>query len=97
MASNPLDAFVPMRLGMCLDWIGETNRASAYFDQAEKMDPNNVHVAFFVGRHCVELGDYPAARRWFQRSLDLEGNGLAYWSLMMLNERMADPSGLYKK
>jgi O-antigen ligase len=97
MASNPLDAFVPMRQGMCLDWIGETNRAGAYFDRAEKLDPNNSKVAFFLGRHCVELGDYPAARRWFLRSLDLRWNDLAFWSLKLLDERMADPYGLYKK
>lgn len=97
MASDPLDAFVPMRYGMCLDWIGETNQASAYFDRAQELAPNDFHVAFFHGRHCVELGDYAAAKRWFQRSLDLRWNELAYWSLNNLNARMADPYGLYKK
>ena len=97
MAANPLDAFVPMRYGMCLDWIGETKQATPYFDLAQELDPNNVHVAFFHGRHCVELGDYAAAKHWFQRSLDLQWNELAYWSLNKLNERMADPYGLYKK
>jgi tetratricopeptide (TPR) repeat protein len=95
MASNPLDAFVPMRYGMCLDWLGQTNQATAWFDLAEKLDPKNCHVAFFVGRHYVELGDLPAAKRWFQRSMDLWQNELAYQSLQMLDERMADP--LYKK
>jgi O-antigen ligase len=97
MASNPLDAFVPMRYGMCLDWLGETNQASVYFGLADRLDPNNGHVALFQGRHCVELGDYPAAKRWFQRSVDLCGDSVAFWSLYMLNERMADPYGLYKK
>jgi len=96
MASNPLDAFVPMRQGMCLDWIGETNQAGAFFDLAEKLDPNNTHVAFFLGRHYVELGDYPAAKRWFQRSMDLWGSEAVQWSLNALIERMADPNGLYK-
>ena len=97
MASNPLDAFVPMRQGMCLDWIGETNQASAYFDLAEKLDPNNAHVAFFLGRHCVELGDYPAAKRWLQRSQDLYWQESTFWLLIMVNEKMADPHALYKK
>jgi O-antigen ligase len=97
MVSNPLDAFVSMRQGMCLDWIGETNQASAYFDLAEKLDPNNARVAFFQGRHCVELGDYPAAKRWFQRSLDVGWNELAFYSLILFDQRMADPGGLYKK
>ena len=97
MASNPLDAFVPMRYGMCLDWLGETNEASSYFDLAEKLDPNNARVAFFVGRHSMELGDYPAAQHWFQRSLDLDWEEPAFWSLNMLKDRLADRSGLYKK
>jgi O-antigen ligase len=97
MASNPLEAFVPMRYGMCLDWIGATNRAGAYFELAEKLDPNSPKPAFFLGRHYMELGDYPAARRWFRRSLDLDWADPAAWSLQMLDERMADQSGLYKK
>jgi O-antigen ligase len=102
MASNPLDAFVPMRYGMCLDWIGETNQAGVYFNLAEKLDPNNARVAFYQGRHCVELGDYPAAKRWFERSRELQGydvlwSDITYWTLKMLDERMAEPYGLYKK
>jgi O-antigen ligase len=97
MALNPLDAFVPMRQGMCLDWIGQTNQAGPYFDLAEKLDPNEYHVAYYYGRHCVELGDYPAAKRWFQRSLDLKWNDIAYAAQESVNERMADPLGLYKK
>ena len=97
MASNPLDAFVPMRYGTCLDWIGETNRASAYFDLAEKLDPNNTHVAYYFGRHCVELGDYSAAQRWFQRSLDLKWNEMAAESLYRLNQKITNPYGLYKQ
>ena len=97
MASNPLDAFVPMRRGMCLDWIGETNQAGVYFDLAEKLDPNNPKVAFFMGRHCMELGDYPAAKRWFQRTLNMTWDEAAAWSWNMVNEKMADPYGLYKK
>lgn len=97
MAANPLDAFVPMRYGMCLDWIGETNQSGAYFERAEKLDPDNFHVAFFLGRHYVDLGDYSAAQHWFQRSMDLKWNDLAFWSLKALDEKMADPYGLYKK
>ena len=86
-----------MRRGMCLDWIGETNQAGVYFDLAEKLDPNNPKVAFFMGRHCMELGDYPAAKRWFQRTLNMTWDEAAAWSWNMVNEKMADPYGLYKK
>jgi len=97
MALNPLDAFAPMRYGMCLDWIGETNQSGAYFDLAEKRDPNNYYVAYILGRHYVVLDDYPTAIRWFQRSLELKWNDLALPAWQELKDRMADPSGLYKK
>jgi O-antigen ligase len=96
MKLNPLDAYVPMRYGMCLDWIGQTNQATPYFLQAENLDPNNTHVAYFVGRHYVELHDYPGARRWFQHSIDIQWNDLAFSALTLLDERMKDPYGLDK-
>lgn len=97
MALNPLDAYVPMRYGQCLDWIGQTNQASGYFDKAEKMDPNNIHVAYYLGRHCVELGDFEGAKRWFQRSMDLHWTDFAYWSLRQLNERLESQPTLMNK
>lgn len=95
MTLNPLDAYVPMRYGMCLDWIGRTNEATPYFQKAEKMDPNNLHVAYFVGRHYVELGDYAEARRWFQHSIDIHWTDLAGSAMMLLDDRMRNP--LYSK
>jgi O-antigen ligase len=96
MASNPLEPYVPMRYGMCLDVMGETNRSGPYFELAEKLDPNNNHVAYFMGRHYVEAGDYVMARRWFVRSQILSFNEMALWAIRFLDERMQDPSGLYK-
>ena len=97
MALNRLDAFFPMRYGMCMDWIGQAKEATPYFEQAEKLDPNNIYVAYYFGRHCVDLGDDSAAKQWFQRSMDLKWTELAATSLYELNQRLADPSGLYKK
>jgi O-antigen ligase len=97
MAANPLDAFVPMRYGMCLDLLGETNRATAYFDLAEKLDPNCSEVAYYMGRHYVELGDYPAAEHWFLHAQNISFSMITCQSLNDLHQRMADPYGLYKK
>jgi len=97
MALNPLDAFVPMRYGMTLDWLGDTNESGHYFDLAEKLDPNNRHVAYFVGRHYMDLNDYKSARGWFERSQQLRWNDLAFYSLLELDAREAETNGLYKK
>lgn len=94
MAANPLDALPPLRYGMCLDWIGQTNEATPYFYKAEKLDPNNVYVATCVGRHYMELHDYAAAKKWFEHSKAIKWSTYADWSLESLKERMA--SELYK-
>lgn len=96
MALNPLDAFVPMRCGMCLDWLGQNKQASTYFDLAEKLDPNNYHVAYYMGRHCVELDDLAGAKHWFNRSMEIYWTEMAAESLRNLEQRMADTRGLYK-
>lgn len=95
MKLNPLDAFVPMRYGMCLDWIGQTNRAGAYFDLAAKMDPNNSLLAYYEARHCIEANDLPAAKRWFEHSMKLEWTEMTQAAYDHLKERMADPYHLY--
>jgi O-antigen ligase len=97
MALNPYYAFNPMRYGMCLDWIGESDKATHYFDLAEKLDHNNFYIAVFVGRHYVELGDYLKAQQWFGFSLSLSYNQLALWNLDMINKKLTDSSGLFKK
>ncbi len=95
MKSNPLDAFIPMRYGMCLDWIGQTNEATPYFDKAEALDPTNNHVAYFMGRHYVELGDYAKANDWFQHSIDICYNKLAFEAWWLLQQRIKDTNHLY--
>jgi O-antigen ligase len=92
---NPFDAFAPVGCGMCLDRIGRTREATPYFQRAERNDPNNSYVALEVGRHCVALGDYPAAHRWFERALDhawsLEGWVEVLAEQRLLEQHMADP------
>lgn len=97
MKLNPLDCFVPMRYGMTLDWLGRTNEAGIYFDRAEKLDPNNGQLAYYVGRHYMEMNDYRAAEQWYKRCLDLVWMDEAFASLKDLYEREKEPYGLYKK
>jgi hypothetical protein len=96
MDLNPFYALAPVRYGMCLDWIGDKDKATAYFDKAEKLDTNNCYVAYYVGRHWVELGDYKAASHWFEYSLSLYSNPLAAWQLDSIKKRMADTTGIFK-
>ena len=68
------DAYSYLRCGMCLDWLGRHDLAGPYFSQAEALDPNGYYTVAIGGWHYVQLGDYAAARPWFERSLRLEAN-----------------------
>jgi hypothetical protein len=68
---NPDDGNCPLRLGMCLDWLGRHDEAEPYFSTAEALDPNGNFVVANIGLHYVAIGDYAAARQWFLRGFKL--------------------------
>lgn len=86
--ANPHEGYNFLGTGQCLDYIGRTNEARAFFDRAEVLDPNGYWTVAYIGRHFVEIGDYGAARRWFERSLRLrwEENQYAKDWLDRMNE-----------
>jgi O-antigen ligase len=71
---NPWDGYGYLRYGWCLDWLGRTSESRLYFDRAAHLDPNGYFMTANIGLHYVQTGDYAAAKPWFERSLQLEGN-----------------------
>jgi O-antigen ligase len=71
-ALNPWDSRPCAGYGWCLDWLDRQNESGPYFWRAEELDPNNYYNLDLIGLHYVQLGDYAAARPWFERSLRLE-------------------------
>ena len=71
MALNPWDSRPCAGYGWCLDWLDRTNESGAYFWRSEQLDPNNYFNMIQIGLHYVQLGDFAAARPWFERSLRL--------------------------
>jgi len=69
---NPYDDASFLRYGMCLDQIDEHDQALAYFDRANRMDPNSYFNNAYMGWHYVQAGDYAAARVWLKRSQQME-------------------------
>jgi O-antigen ligase len=61
-----------LRYGWCLDWLDRSAESEPYFSRADELDPNGYFTAANIGVHYVELGDYAAAKPWFERSLRLE-------------------------
>jgi O-antigen ligase len=68
---NPHDAYCPLRIGMCLDWLGRHGDSEKYYSQAESRDPNGNFVVGNIAWHYLQIGDYAAARQWFIRANEL--------------------------
>jgi len=78
--------------GWCLDWLERSDKSASYFQQADELDPNNYTMAAHIGLHYVQLGDYAAAKSWFERSLHIQWqkNDIASSYLQIVNSRMIE-------
>jgi hypothetical protein len=88
--ANPYDSWSMLGYGMCLDWVDRPQEATKYFVQALELRPNNPTIYLNLGRHCMELGNYPLAARWFVVASELHPpSNLAGEYLKLAQERMA--------
>jgi len=69
---NPWNGYSFLAYGWCLDWADRKAESGPYFDRAEQLDPNGYFTMANIGLHYVELGNYAAAKSWFERSLRLQ-------------------------
>ena len=92
MKLNPHDANNWLRRGMCRDWLEQHDAAAADFAHAEALDPNNYFIVAYVGWHEVQVGNYAAAREYFERSIRLDhvNNPVAMKYLEIVNRRLRD-------
>jgi tetratricopeptide (TPR) repeat protein len=89
---NPWGGYGYLRQGWCLDWLGRTAESAPCFDRAAQLDPSGYFTAAQIGMHYIELGDFAAAKMWFERSLHLEGldNPTAQNYLQIVRNRMQE-------
>ncbi len=78
--------------GWCLDWLNRSAESGQYFWRAEELDPNNYYNLNNIGLHYVQLGDYAAAKPWFERSqrLSWDGNTIAHSYVNLCLARMEE-------
>ena len=86
LRANPRDGYGYLRTGMCLDWLGRPTEAEKWFSQAEERDPNSYYMVANIGWHYVQIGDYAAARQWFERSMKLGGKNNIAWNYLLICE-----------
>jgi hypothetical protein len=89
---DPYDSGSWMRSGMCLDWLDRPQEGFAAFDHAMRLDPNGYFNTAHMGWHYVQVGDYAAARVWFERSkrLQSENNGISDSYLKIVQRRLLE-------
>jgi len=89
---NPYDDSSVLRYGMCLDQLGEHDKALGYFDRANRMDPNSYFNNAYIGWHYAQSGDYAAAREWLNRSrmLMATDNPIADSYLKIAEDKLRD-------
>ena len=69
---HPQFAFNYLGIGMVLDRLNRVDEATPYYDEAIHLDPNQHEVLNHMGWHQINRGDYPAARKYFERSLEIK-------------------------
>ena len=89
---DPWDSRNYSGYGWCLDWLDRQAESGPYFGKAEELDPNNYFNLNFVGLHYVQIGDFAAAKPWFERSLRLEwkDNPIAQNYILIANDRLME-------
>jgi tetratricopeptide (TPR) repeat protein len=89
---NRFDGYNYMGYGMCLDFMERFDEAEPYFNKADELDPNGYFTMAHVGKHYVDIGNYAAARPWFERSLRLQwkSNDIAVNYLEIVKNRLLE-------
>jgi hypothetical protein len=92
MKLNPWDCRNYSGYGWCLDWLERSGESSPFFERAEELDPNNYFNVLAIAQHYVQLGDFAAAKPWFERSRRLEwlDNIVASNYIAIVDQRLAE-------
>lgn len=90
MKINPLDSYNYLRYGMCLDWLGRNNEATAYYERALELDPRDYYVVALRGWHSMQTKDFVTAKKWLEKSAELKlQNEVATTYLRIVERRLA--------
>lgn len=89
---NPYDPYNYLRYGMCLDWLGKTQEAKSYYQQAKYRDPNGYFTDAILGWHCYQTEQYQLAKYWLNRSLKLRyiSNTIAEAYLPLVEKKLTE-------
>ena len=88
---NRWNGYAYLGWGLCLDWLGRSDESAACFARAEELDPKGYYMLEYIGLHWVEMGDYAAARFWFERSIRMDWhNPVAHNYLQICNLRLQE-------
>jgi len=89
---NPYDAYSHLRYGMCLDLLGERERALRHFMRALELDPVGAFTLAHVGWHYMQLEDWANARKYLRRAAEMPATDYTIPNtyLPVVEERLAE-------
>ena len=89
---NPYDAYSHLRYGMCLDLLGERERALRHFMRALELDPVGAFTLAHVGWYYMQLEDWANARKYLRRAAEMPGTDYTIPNtyLPVVEERLAE-------
>ena len=85
---NRYDPFAHTGYGMCLDWIGEQDKAAEHFKAALAMDPNHYYTRAMMAWHEFQVGNIKAAHDWSVKSVavNADSNPIG-WTYLFITEK----------
>lgn len=89
---NPYDGYSHLRYGMCLDLLGERERATRHFLRALELDPVGAFTLSHVGWHYMQLEDWATARKYLRRAAEMPSTDYTIPNtyLPVVEERLAE-------
>jgi O-antigen ligase len=92
MKLDPWDCRNYSGYGWCLDWLERSQESQSFFARAEALDPNNYFNMLAIGLHYVQVGDFAAAKPWFERSgrLQWQDNVVAASYIALVDQRLQE-------
>ncbi len=96
---NPYDGYAQLHYGMCLDLLGERERATRHFLRALELDLVGAFTLAHVGWHYCQLEDWAMARKYLRRAAEMPGTDYTIPNtfLPIVEERLAEQQRMKAK
>lgn len=91
LESNPDNVRAQYTSGIVSLYLGRTDDAVAFLEQAIQLDPADAFTAYFLGQAHLQAGNYEQAQKWLLDAIELNNSiRSAYWAAATASRRLED-------